>query len=251
MERGAIMDAAGLSHTGLVRGNNEDKFILNREHNLFVICDGMGGHKGGDLASAIAAETINAFFAGDECTEYEDEMTALNTAIRNANHKIWQTGLIKTEYQEMGTTVAAAIIRKNSLLIANVGDSAIYLVRGNQMKKLTVDHTLARQMVKDGLLKEAEVRTCSYNHVLTRALGIQEEVIIDNFIEIIEPLDYIILCSDGLSDMLEETEILSIVNDCQAGANAEILAKNLINAALDKGGYDNITVIVLSIQSRR
>jgi len=124
-------------------------------------------------------------------------------------------------------------------------------VRENLIKKLTVDHTLARQMVKDGLLKETEVRTCSYNHVLTRALGVQEEVTIDNFTDTLRPLDYIVLCSDGLSDMLEETEILSIINNCPAYANAEELAEKLVNAALGKGGYDNITVIVLGIQGRR
>jgi protein phosphatase len=239
-----LMDAAGLSHIGLVRKKNEDNFILDREHNLFVICDGMGGHKGGDTASRIATEIIgSAFSRGDE----QDKIAALNNAIIKANDSIWQAGLEEIEFHEMGTTVTAAFIENDSLTIANVGDSSLYLLRENQIKKITRDHTLAQQMVIDGLLKESEVRTCSYNHVLTRALGVQEEVHIDNFTIEIKPRDYIVLCSDGLSDMLEDIEILSIINHYRSDANAEQLAEKLVNAALDKGGYDNITVIVLCI----
>ena len=238
------MDAAGISHIGLVRKKNEDKFILDSNHNLFVICDGMGGHKGGEIASSIAAQIIGNTF---RLSYNQDKMAALNVAISEANLKIWQAGVEKPEFQEMGTTVTAAIINDNSLIIANVGDSSIFLLRENQIKKLTTDHTLARQMVVDGLLKETEVRSCSYNHVLTRALGVQQNVLIDNYIETILPQDYIILCSDGLSDMLEEAEMLSLINENKAGANAKAIAQKLVDAALHKGGHDNITVIVLCI----
>jgi protein phosphatase len=123
----------------------------------------------------------------------------------------------------------------------------LFLLRDDQIRKITTDHTLARQMVIDGLLTENEVRTCSYNHVLTRAVGVQKNIEIDNYTEIIQPGDHILLCSDGLTDMLEDDEILDIVSQNKAGADPEKIAGALVDAALNKGGYDNITVIVLCI----
>ena len=238
------MQAAGISHIGLVRERNEDKFIMDLQHKLFVICDGMGGHKGGKIASAMAAQVIERQFIN---TDEPDKVIALNAAICAANLKVWQVGSENAEYQEMGTTATAAVIEDESLIIAHVGDSCLFLLRGGQIRKVTTDHTLARQMVIDGLLTEDEVRTCSYNHILTRAVGVQESIEIDNYIEKIQPGDQIILCSDGLTDMLEDTEILEIMNKNKAAADPEPLAKALVDAALNKGGYDNTTVIVLGI----
>lgn len=238
------MQAAGISHIGLVRKKNEDKYIMDLQQQLFVICDGMGGHKGGKVASAIATQVIERHFITSDVT---DKMAALNAAIKAANLKIWRVGSKKAEFHEMGTTATAAVIEDDRLLIAHVGDSSLFLLRDNQIAKITVDHTLAHQMVIDGLLKESEVRTCSYNHILTRAVGVQENVKIDNYTEIIQPGDHIIICSDGLTDMLEEDEISAITNENSAAADAEKIAETLVATALNKGGYDNITVIVLYI----
>lgn len=238
------MEAAGISHIGLVRKKNEDQYIISIEEKLFVVCDGMGGHKGGKVASAMAAQVIERhFISGDR----QDKTAALNMAVSAANLKIWRAGLKNTKFQEMGTTVTAAVIEGERLLAAHVGDSSLFLLRGSQIKKVTAEHTLARQMVSDGLLKESELRTCSYNHILTRALGVKEDVEIDNYMEIIQPGDYIILCSDGLTDMLTEEEIAAIVNDNKNDADIETIARILVEAAIDKGGFDNITVIVLYI----
>lgn len=238
------MQAAGISHIGLVRKKNEDKYIMDLQEKLFVICDGMGGHKGGKVASAMAARVIERQYIN---RNEQDKIAALNKAISAANLKIWRVGSKNAEFQEMGTTATAAVIEDEHLMIAHVGDSCLFLLRDDQIRKITTDHTLARQMVIDGLLTENEVRTCSYNHVLTRAVGVQKNIEIDNYTEIIQPGDHILLCSDGLTDMLEDDEILDIVSQNKAGADPEKIAGALVDAALNKGGYDNITVIVLCI----
>lgn len=238
------MQAAGISHIGLVREKNEDKYIMDLQQKLFVICDGMGGHKGGKIASAMAAQVIERQYTSND---EQDRSVALNAAINAANQKIWQVGSDNPEYQEMGTTATAAVIEDERLIVAHVGDSSLFLLRDGQICKITTDHTLARQMVMDGLLDEDEVRTCSYNHILTRAVGVQENIEIDNYTEIIQPGDQIILCSDGLTDMLAEEEMLEIMNENKAAADPEQLARALVDAALNKGGYDNITIIVLVI----
>lgn len=238
------MQAAGISHIGLVREKNEDKYIMDLQQKLFVICDGMGGHKGGKIASAMAAQVIERQYTSND---EQDRSAALNAAIIAANQKIWQVGSDNPEYQEMGTTATAAVIEDERLIVAHVGDSSLFLLRDGQICKITTDHTLARQMVMDGLLDEDEVRTCSYNHILTRAVGVQENIEIDNYTEIIQPGDQIILCSDGLTDMLAEEEMLEIMNENKAAADPEQLARALVDAALNKGGYDNITIIVLVI----
>ena len=238
------MQAAGISHIGLVREKNEDKYIMDLQQKLFVICDGMGGHKGGKIASAMAAQVIERQYTSND---EQDRAAALNAAINAANQKIWQVGSDNPEYQEMGTTATAAVIAGERLIVAHVGDSSLFLLRDGQIRKITTDHTLARQMVMDGLLGEDEIRTCAYNHILTRAVGVQANIEIDNYTEIIQPGDQIILCSDGLTDMLAEEEMLEIMNENKAAADPEQLARALVDAALNKGGYDNITIIVLVI----
>ena len=238
------MQAAGISHIGLVREKNEDKYIMDLQQKLFVICDGMGGHKGGKIASAMAAQVIERQYTSND---EQDRSAALNAAINAANQKIWQVGSDNPEYQEMGTTATAAVIAGERLIVAHVGDSSLFLLRDGQIRKITTDHTLARQMVIDGLLGEDEIRTCAYNHILTRAVGVQANIEIDNYTEIIQPGDQIILCSDGLTDMLADEEILEIMNENKAAADLDQLARALVDAALNKGGYDNTTIIVLGI----
>lgn len=238
------MQAAGISHIGLVREKNEDKYIMDLQQKLFVICDGMGGHKGGKIASAMAAQVIERQYTSND---EQDRSAALNAAINAANQKIWQVGSDNPEYQEMGTTATAAVIAGERLIVAHVGDSSLFLLRDGQIRKITTDHTLARQMVMDGLLGEDEIRTCAYNHILTRAVGVQANIEIDNYTEVIQPGDQIILCSDGLTDMLADEEILEIMNENKAAADLDQLARALVDAALNKGGYDNTTIIVLGI----
>ena len=132
------MQAAGISHIGLVREKNEDKYIMDLQQKLFVICDGMGGHKGGKIASAMAAQVIERQYTSND---EQDRSVALNAAIIAANQKIWQVGSDNPEYQEMGTTATAAVIAGERLIVAHVGDSSLFLLRDGQIRKITTDHT--------------------------------------------------------------------------------------------------------------
>ena len=143
----------------------------------------------------------------------------------------------------MGTTITAAVIKGSQLIVANVGDSSVFLIRNDTIRKITRDHTLAEEMLANGLLEPGEMRSSSYNHILTRALGIDEEVEIDIFIEDIMPGDIILMCSDGLTDMLIPEEILNIIKGHDS--DLEMAGRQLLGEALQKGGFDNITIILL------
>ncbi|HZK43580.1 MAG TPA: Stp1/IreP family PP2C-type Ser/Thr phosphatase [Syntrophomonadaceae bacterium] len=234
------MKTIGLSDTGLKRKRNEDAFLIRNVENIFVVCDGMGGHKGGNIASNMAIQTIEK--------ELEDghhvSVEFLNRAIEKANLKIWQGGHDNLDWHEMGTTITIAKIDNMRLDICHVGDSRLYLIRKDEITQITKDHTLAEEMAKSGMIKSKQK---SFNHVLTRALGISKDIEIDNITMDLYKDDTILLCTDGLSDMLSDQELLTIItkND-----ETKITGQNLIQAALTKGGYDNITLILVQINGR-
>lgn len=237
------MKVVGISDLGLHRKKNEDSFLINQNMGLFVICDGMGGHRGGDIASQMAINTIDEVCRTDPVNDTRDRLCQ---AIHKANANIWQQGHANPEWEGMGTTVTAALLENEKLTVANVGDSSLYIIRNQSIRKITTDHTLAEQMVKEGLLRFEEMRKSSYNHILTRALGVEYEIEIDVFEEQLEPGDYILICSDGLSDMLDENEILRIIMEAAAkGEKLDVIARTMLGTALDKGGYDNITILLI------
>ena len=239
------MDTAYISDIGLFRKNNEDHYLVMDEYGLFAVCDGMGGHKGGDVASKMAVDCLHEYMlnlAADSLSQ--NPISVLNAAIQKANHLIWLQAQGNLELHEMGTTITAAMIRKKQLAVANVGDSSLYVFRNGKLNKITRDHTLAEKMVADGLLKNEDKKSSGYNHILTRALGIQEEVVIDNFEHQLYRGDLVLLCSDGLTDMLDDNEIQTLLNQEE---NVQKSLDTLLDTALTKGGYDNITIILLRI----
>lgn len=241
--RGVVMKVVGISDLGLHRKKNEDSYLINQNLGLFVICDGMGGHRGGDIASQLAINTIDTLSREERFT---DAQTLLYEAIQKANEIIWQQGHANPEWEGMGTTVTAALLENEKLRVANVGDSSLHIIRNKSLRKITKDHTLAEQMVKEGLLRFEEIRSSSYNHILTRALGVDEDVQIDIFEEQLESGDYILICSDGLSDMLDENEILDVFMEAAAtGDQLDVIARTLLRQALAKGGYDNVTILII------
>ncbi len=234
---GILIRVVGLSDIGLIRSRNEDSFLINKEAGIFIICDGMGGHKGGDVASDMAIKTIT-----EELNKNADlDIDLINQAIRKANHDIWLGGIDNPDLFEMGTTLILAKISNKNLDLFHVGDSRAYLLRGNEIIQLTKDHTLAEKMRQKGV---ASAERESYNHILTRALGIEDKIEIDNISLDLQADDFILLCSDGLSDMLTDLELLEIIED---GHELDIMAHSLINKAVSKGGRDNITLILIQI----
>ncbi len=155
------MRAVGLSDKGLIREKNEDNFLINESKGLFVVCDGMGGHRAGDVASRLAVGIINKAAAN---SSIEDPIVFLNETIQEANRIIWLKGKENPQYYQMGTTVTAAVIKGKKLTVANIGDSSLFIIRNNSIRKVTRDHTLAEQMVADGISK---YKNKALNHILT------------------------------------------------------------------------------------
>ena len=232
------MKVAGISNIGLHRKRNEDQFLIDQTRQLFLVCDGMGGHKGGDVASLLAVQTMQESFHFEHPN---DILPALLQAAAKANENIYNRGNADESLHEMGTTLTAAVLADEDIYIAHVGDSSLFLYREGNLTKITRDHTLAEQMIIDGL---ALSREGSYNHILTRAVGVESTVEIDLYQEKVKNGDWILMCTDGLTDLVTESEMieyLKIAND------PESTARDLVAAALDKGGFDNITLVLICI----
>ncbi len=249
--------AAGLSDVGLQREHNEDSFVVLNEYDLFVVADGMGGHRAGDVASKIATETISEFFrttANEDVTwpfhfdtNLSEEENRLLTGIRVANRQIFERSTRSREYHGMGTTVVGAMFspKKRRMYIGHVGDSRCYRVRKGQISQLTRDHSL----INDYLLAMPDLtdeqKSELPKNVITRALGMQDQVVVD--LQHDDPTggDVYVLCSDGLSGMVSDDDIRSIV-----GANADIrdACRKLIQRANERGGEDNITAVLIKIE---
>jgi protein phosphatase len=235
------MKFAVLSDRGLVRSKNEDNFLADEIRGLFMVCDGMGGHKSGEIASSMAVECISKFLPS---ANLEINLHKLNEAVCEANKKIFDDSMKNLEFHGMGTTITAAVIKGYDLFISHVGDSGLFIISGERIKKVTNDHTLAEQMVRDSILSPHDIENSPYNHVLTRALGVEEQVKVDNYEERLDEGDMILLCSDGLTDLLSHQDILDLV---KKETSLQKVVQSLVFLALERGGSDNITVILVSI----
>jgi PPM family protein phosphatase len=250
--------AAGISDVGLQRDHNEDSFAILKEHRLFIVADGMGGHRAGDVASRLATEAIVDFFraANNEDftwpfqfdTRLSDEENRLLSGIRLANRQIIERSTRSRECQGMGTTVVGALFspKKHKMFIGHVGDSRAYRIRNHQIRQMTRDHSL----VNDYLLAMPELteeqKSELPKNVITRALGMQEQVAVDIQSDDAELGDLYVLCSDGLSGMVEDQEILDVVT---AAPDVETACRRLVALANEHGGEDNITALIVRIDA--
>jgi serine/threonine protein phosphatase PrpC len=249
--------AAGLSDVGLQREHNEDSFIVLKEHDLFVVADGMGGHRAGDIASRIATETISEFFrttANDDVTwpfhfdtNLSEEENRLLTGIRVANRQIFERSTRSRECHGMGTTVVGAMFssKKRRMYIGHVGDSRCYRIRDAQIQLMTRDHSL----INDYLLAMPDLTDEQKNelpkNVITRALGMQDHVVVDLQHDDPRQGDIYVLCSDGLSGMVSDDDIKQIVTGT---AEVRDACRQLIQRANERGGEDNITAVLIKIE---
>jgi protein phosphatase len=249
--------AAGLSDVGLQREHNEDSFCIASEHRLFVVADGMGGHRAGDIASRMATSEVRAFFDADDVdpdawpSEDGAELTAdqarLVSAVKLANQRIFQASLGNRSVQGMGTTIVGALFNRGErkIHIAHVGDSRAYRVRDGKLMQLTRDHSLLNDylLVMPNLTDAQKERLP--NNVITRALGMQEAVAVDVCQEAVQPEDLFVLCSDGLNGMVKDARILELVEE--ADGDIEWAARALVSEANENGGEDNVTVVLVQI----
>jgi serine/threonine protein phosphatase PrpC len=248
--------SGGKSDVGQQRGNNEDSFQIVESLNLFVISDGMGGEAHGEVASAMAVETVvkrclsEEMGAGEASAKAQpgwgEKTRKLFGAAHLANKTIFQSAEAHPEQQGMGATLTAAWIDEEKLSVVHVGDSRVYLLRNGTLEQLTRDHSLVAEQVRRGLLTAAEAERSEMQSVLLRALGTQAEIDVDAEEHTLFPHDVLVLCSDGLSRMVTDPEIAGTL---QAEPDAGKAADRLVELANENGGADNVTVIVVRLVS--
>ena len=230
---------------GKVRSMNQDSFLVSENNglNLYILADGMGGYKGGEIASKVAIGAVNKYIMQkfDEIPKNRESILELiEEAIGFANSAIYEESEQDEELQDMGTTLEVLLIYKNRVYIGHIGDSRIYRIRKGKMKKITTDHSYVEKLIQDGEITREESYTHPKKNLLTRALGTDEEANPDMIYTLLNKGDILVMCLDGLTNMLSENMILEIIQEDNDDCTEE-----LINAANNAGGLDNITAIVI------
>ncbi|MFO0000675.1 MAG: Stp1/IreP family PP2C-type Ser/Thr phosphatase [bacterium] len=246
--------SCGMTEVGVKRSTNEDTYLINDEMQLCVVCDGMGGHVGGEVASAIAVNTVEEVLASvevrpadlgraDDDDPVELTRERLRYAIRLAGRRIFEKATEEPEYKGMGTTCLALLIDGGNAFIAHVGDSRGYVVRDGSIEQVTEDHSLVNEKIKAGLLTPDEARNHKLKNIITRSLGYMEDVEVDIQVRAVRRNDRFVLCSDGLSNLVETGEIGEAVLD----TGPQESTRRLIELACERGGDDNVTVVVARV----
>jgi len=243
------------SDTGLKRRHNEDRFVVDPQLGLYVICDGMGGNNAGEIAGTLAVHTIHAHLAkaaqdadlppiGPDNAALSDQANRLASAIHAANHVIHRESWRRPDYAGMGTTVVAALLHEKGLAIAHVGDSRLYLVRNGTIQPLTTDHSWVADQVLKGFITEEEAERSPSRNIVTRALGVERSVDVELAEVPVKNGDRLLLCSDGLTRAVHSKDILHILTGSEGLA---VMSDRLIAMANEAGGDDNTTVIIVAL----
>ncbi|MDO9598138.1 MAG: protein phosphatase 2C domain-containing protein [Azoarcus sp.] len=243
LERAQHLHCIGLSDVGLVRSRNEDALWVDAERGWLLLADGMGGYRGGDVAATLAvSHVLNRLQHDARAADGNSAgVDVLREGIEEANAAIRCVAAANADLSGMGATVVAALLSPRRIVHANVGDSRLYLLRMGRLEQLTRDHTVLQEQVDSGLMDPDEARRLPYRGLLTRGLGVAPEVLPDVGVHELVEADRLLLCSDGLTDMLDETEIAALLGEGDVPA---AVAQRLIDAANDRGGRDNVSVIV-------
>jgi PPM family protein phosphatase len=248
-----LIDASARTDLGRVRKNNEDAFRIEPELDLYVLSDGMGGQAHGEVASAIAIETIvehcresrndpDITLFGSSRPDLCEHTNRLMSAVRMANRKIFDAATQNPAQDGMGATLVAAWLDDRRMSVVHVGDSRAYLLRGGSLEQLTADHSLVAEHVRRGTMTRQEAETSQLQNILVRALGTQDQVEVDADEQMLLEGDTVLLCSDGLTHMVSDPEIASILSTTEP---AQAAADRLVELANENGGLDNVTVIVI------
>lgn len=245
---------AGSTHVGMKRSHNEDNFFLLAEENLYIVADGMGGHASGEVASQIAVETLANFFIDtsrdkeitwpfkeDRSLSYDENR--LVTGVKLANRRVYETAQSDPRYRGMGTTIVALVCGATGAFMCHVGDSRGYVIRNGGIEQLTDDHSLLNDYLKVHKLTDEEIEHFPHKNVIVRALGMKEAVVVDVFRLDPKPNEIYLLCTDGLSGMITDPDMLQIVSE--GGHDLEKTCQSLIAKGNANGGVDNITVVLV------
>ncbi len=252
--------SCGITDIGRKRQRNEDSYLVNDKLRLYIVADGMGGHAGGEFASKIAVSTVEEILKGEDRKKshvpeksYLDprepsggdrfEADRLRDAIARAGSMIVRKASEEPELRGMGTTATIILFIGDKAYIAHVGDSRAYCVRGGKITQITEDHSLVHEQLKSGLITEEEAKTHQLKNIITRSVGVQEEVEVDTVVWKVEQDDRYLLCSDGLSNMVSDLEI----EQALSSNDPEEAARLLVERANQRGGDDNITLIALKV----
>lgn len=246
-------ESAALSDIGRRRKSNEDAYFADDELSLYIVADGMGGHAAGEVASGEAVDTIFGMVNRGRsiidqllAARTEQNMRAvqrlLESAIQAATYMVYGLAELEPDQAGMGTTISALLVVGGIAVVAQVGDSRVYLVRNDEVQQLTEDHTLIAWQLREGLITKEEARSSPHRNVITRAVGNRDYVEVDTKIVDLQPGDSFMLCSDGLHGYLDEMEIPSI-----AALGLEAAPRRFIALANERGGRDNITVVFVRI----
>lgn len=232
---------------GMIRSNNEDYVLSFRgsKYDLLIVADGMGGHNAGEIASKMAATTIrDHVFENFNITEDKEEL--LRDAILKANSMIYNEQISNEEIKGMGTTTTCCLIIDNNLFVGHVGDSRAYISGRDDIRKITVDHSFVQELIKNGSITEEEAFNHPQGNLITRSVGTEENIIIDIYKECLSDGDVVIICSDGLTSYVRNNEIHEIVL-----RDREKAVDELITLANQRGGNDNISVIIAGREDRQ
>ncbi|HEY7755817.1 MAG TPA: Stp1/IreP family PP2C-type Ser/Thr phosphatase, partial [Actinomycetota bacterium] len=229
------IDVGASSDIGQVREGNEDAYLILDP--LFAVADGMGGHRGGEVASNLALEIVRSRFEGRE--------GSLTEQVEAANREVFERSQADREVSGMGTTLTAALVEGEQVRLAHVGDSRAYLFRDGELHLLTEDHTLVHRMVQEGEITAEEAETHPHRSILTRALGVDEAVQVDEALVRIRPRDRLLLCTDGLTGMIGDEAIRAVLAET---ADPQQAVERLVRSANRSGGVDNITAVILDVR---
>lgn len=236
------------SDKGIVREINEDSYkVISGKEGLpdtFIVADGMGGHNSGEIASRMAVDLSEEYLLKLSQSDLNDEsiLSFIRDMMTNVNKSIFSKAKESEENFGMGTTFVIGMFFNSKLFIGHVGDSRVYLLRNNSLQRLTTDHSYIEELIKNGTLSREEARNHPKKNVITRALGCEENVEIDTYCVDVNKDDLFVFCTDGLTNMLSESDILSIINN---NDDPQQICSELVKLANERGGEDNITVIIV------
>ncbi len=242
------MLVAAITDRGITRNSNQDYYFVaeDLEFPLFIVADGMGGHKAGEIASKMVVETISKYLYDrkDKIIENQNILFYIKESIKHANKETYEKALQTEGCLGMGTTVTLAYIGKEAIYLGHVGDSRAYLISENKIEQITEDHSLVNALIKTGDITREEARNHPQKNLITRAVGTEEGIKVDTYIIRYNQGDKLLLCSDGLTNMVDEIKILEIINKEKDLNKAN---KKLIELAKENGGLDNITLININL----
>ncbi len=251
------IEVAFRSDPGKVREHNEDSVAVDAELGLVILADGMGGYKAGEVASGIATDLLMREIRAGIPKLFDatladaggpaPETRLLRRSIEDANTAIHEAGAAQMNLSGMGTTVVALLFCGTRVSVAHVGDSRIYRLRNGALERLTRDHSLVQELVDRGLYTPEQARTAHNRHLITRALGMDKRVSVDIAEEQVEPADIFLLCSDGLTDMVNDEDIALVLKTLSL--DLEQAASHLVEMANDQGGRDNVSVVLVRLRA--